>query len=286
MQIRPATGDDLGSMKELAGRLQTDPAGAIAYLAVEPAGIESELIETDWQSVSALAFDADRLIGWLVADIDAELGRVYWLGPFVEAQAWNEVASALYAGCSALLAPEVTQQEMAIDVRFERCQTWATGHGFEAGTASLALVLDSELDGPGEEFRAVGDDDLGALGVLHEQLFPGTHTTGRQLVEDRDERHVRLIAEIDGGVVGYVAFEVQPDGSGYLDFLGVAPHHRRRGLGAQLVRAAVAMLLEQRAAPIHLTVREDNLGARALYASLGFNVQRTIRPLRKGFTLT
>jgi ribosomal-protein-alanine N-acetyltransferase len=285
MQIRQARAGDLRAMAELAGRLQADPTSAIPYLGVAVDGIENELAEIDWRSVSALAFDHDRLTGWLVGDVDGELGRVFWLGPFVAEGDWDDVASRLYTGCSKLLRPETTEEEMAVDSRFVRCQSWAAGQGFVAETGSLALVLDSDPWDLAPEIRAVRDDDLAALGPLHEELFPGTHTTGRQLVEGRDEDHVRLVADIDGVLAGYVAFEVQPDGAGYLDFLGVSSDFRRRGLGTQLVRAAVASLGRRGAAPIHLTVREDNGGARRLYGSFGFAEERVIRPLRKGFSI-
>lgn len=285
MQTRQARAGDLRAMAELAGRLQADPTSAIPYLGDAADGIERELVEIDWRSVSALAFDHGRLTGWLVGDTDDELGRVFWLGPFVSEGDWDDVASRLYAGCSKLLRPEITEEEIAIDSRFARCQTWAAGHGFAAETGSLALVLDSDPWEHAPEMRAVGDDDLAALGPLHEELFPGTHTTGRRLVEDRDEDHVRLVAEVDGVLAGYVAFEVQPDGAGYLDFLGVSPDFRRNGLGTRLVRAAVASLGRRGATPIHLTVREDNVGARRLYGSLGFTEERVIRPLRKGFSI-
>lgn len=288
MDIRPGVHRDLAGVAALAARLQVDPTSAIAYLGAEADGITNELAEIDWRSVSTLAFDGDRMIGWLAGDIDAELGRVYWLGPFVDVvdvDTWKVVASRLYESCSGLMPPEMTQEEMAIDVRFQRCERWAVGHGFTPGTGSSVLVLDTDLVGPALGFRAVCDDDLATLGALHEELFPGTHTTGRQLVEDRDDRHVRLVAEIEGSLAGYVAFEFQPDGAGYLDFLGVAPRFRRCGLAAQLVRAAVAALTERGATPISLTVRVDNVGARALYASLGFTEERVIVPLRKGFAV-
>lgn len=285
MQIRQATDGDLMAMAEFASRLQVDPTSAIPYLGVEAGGIESELAEIDWRAVSALAFEDDRLIGWLVGDIDDELGRVFWWGPFVTAGDWDGVASLLHGDCSKLLRPEITEEEMAIDSRFVRCQIWAAEHGFAAEMGSLALVLDSDPWDSELEIRAVRDDDLATLGALHEELFPGTHTTGRGLVEDRDDDHVRLVTEIDGLLAGYVAFEFQPDGAGYLDFLGVSPRFQRRGLGTQLVRAAVASLGRRGAAPIHLTVREDNRGARQLYGSLGFTEERLIRPLRKGFSI-
>lgn len=291
MQIRRAVEQDLASIAETAARLQADPARTVVYLGADAAGIEAELAEIDWRSISALAFRDDRLLGWLIGDADAELGRVFWLGPFVadvelDAGEWNEIASRLYAHCHGLLPAEMTEEEIAIDARFERCDAWARGHGFAPGSESLALVLESSIEGPSLAVRHVADSDLELLGALHEQLFPGTHATGRQLVKDGDEDHVRLVTEIAGKPAGYVAFEFQPDGAGYIDFLGVADEHRRRGLGAQLVRAAVEVLQRRGAAPVHLTVREDNRAARDLYVSLGFREERVIRPLRKGFAFT
>ena len=291
MDIRSATEADLVPIAELAARLQTDPARTVVYLGADAAGIEAELAEIDWRSISALAFDDDRLLGWLIGDADAELGRVFWLGPFVadsglDTGEWNEIASQLYTSCHGLLPAEMTEEEIAIDARFERCDTWAQAHGFAPDSESLVLVLESDVEGPSLAVRHVVDNDLELLGALHEQLFPGTHATGRQLVEDGDDDHVRLVTEIDGKPAGYVAFEFQPDGAGYIDFLGVADSNRRRGLGAQLVRAAVEALHRRGAAPVNLTVREDNRAARDLYISLGFREERVIRPLRKGFAVT
>jgi ribosomal protein S18 acetylase RimI-like enzyme len=285
MVIRSATDGDLGGMAELASRSQTDPAQVIAYLGVESDGILGDLEEIDWRSVSALMFDGGRLIGWLVGESDAELGRVFWLGPFVESTDWEAVADRLYVHCSALLAPNITEEEMAIDVGFVRCQRWAATVGFAADEGSSALRLEIELAPPRITVRPAREDDVATIGTLHDELFAGTHTTGRRLIGGSDQRHLRLVAEIDGEPAGYVAVELQPDGSGYVDYLGVAPQHRRRGLGAELVRAGVDALRRLGAEPIHLTVRESNHGARSLYASLGFTEDRVIRPLRKGFTL-
>ncbi len=291
MQIRGAAEGDLASIAELASRLQADPARMVVYLGTDAAGIEAELAGIDWCSISALAFEDDRLIGWLAGDADAELGRIFWLGPFVsddgvDAGRWNEIASQLYAHCRGLLPAEMTEEELAIDARFERCDMWARGHGFAPGSESLVLTLESSVGAPSLAVRRVVDSDLELLGALHELLFPGTHATGRQLVEDGDDDHVRMVIEIDGEPAGYVAFEFQPDGAGYIDFLGVADKYRRRGLGAQLVRAAVDTLRRRGAAPVHLTVRQDNRAARDLYVSLGFREERVIRPLRRGFAFT
>ena len=285
MHVRPATETDLDALADLAARLQIRPERHIASLGVERAGIYEEIAEIDWRSVSSLAFDQDRLVGWLVGDCDAELGRVYWLGPFVEATDWEQVAGELYDAARGLVPADISQEEFAIDARFDRLERWATTIGFSAEPGSYALRLGSSLGPAHREMRPVAPDDLATVGALHEELFPGTHTTARQLITDCDDRHIRLVTEVDGHAAGYIAVERQPDGSGYIDFLGVAASYRCRGLGAELVRAGVAELRRIESDPIHLTVREDNAGALALYASLGFTVDRTIRPVRKGFSL-
>jgi ribosomal protein S18 acetylase RimI-like enzyme len=141
------------------------------------------------------------------------------------------------------------------------------------------------IEAAGLPFRPVTSDDLATVGRLHDALFPNTHTTGAALVATRDPAKRRLVVELEGEVVGYVAVERQADGGGYIDFLGVDPAHRRRGIGAGLVRAGVAALGELRCDHFELTVREANTGARALYSSLGFVEERVIVPFRRGFTL-
>ena len=88
------------------------------------------------------------------------MGRVFWFGPFVAAAEWEEVASALYERCTGVLAPTVSQEEMAIDVRFDRFERWATTLGFAAEEGSSALILETVLGGPGRVIRPVADDDL------------------------------------------------------------------------------------------------------------------------------
>ena len=210
---------------------------------------------------------------------------MFWLGPFVASPDWSAVADLLYAHCSAALPAATTQEEMAIDVRFDRFARWATRFGFAAEEGSLALRLETALEPPTIAIRAALPDDVATFGALHDELFPGTHTTGRTLMLGGDDRHVRLVTEVNGEPAGYIAVELHADGSGYIDYLGVALSHRRRGLAAELVKAGVAALRSIDGQPVHLTVRESNVGARTLYASLGFVEESVITPLRKGFSL-
>ena len=285
MSIRPAVESDRAHLAALAAPLQRRPDRHVVYLGTDPDTIAAEMIEEDddWTTASVVAERDGSLVGWLMGSIDPDMGRVWWFGPFVDASDWSGLADELFAAAYERLPSAIHEHEMAVDERFTELIEWAPSHGFAAETGSVVLTLDRPLASPELTTRPTTADDVATVGALHDELFPGTHTTGARLVAGNDDTHVRLVAEHDGVAIGYVAVERQPDGSGYVDFVGVAPAWRGRGIGGELIRAGVATL-----GPcdgIHLTVRADNAAARALYARLGFTEERVVVPLRRGFSL-
>jgi ribosomal protein S18 acetylase RimI-like enzyme len=297
MHIRTAVEADRPTLAALAASQQRRPERHITYLGVEPQHIAAEMVEEDddWTAVSAVAEDGERIRGWLMGSVDPEMGRVWWFGPFVDDgdsddsdDSWAGIASELYAHASSLLPADVDQEELAPDSRHAELAAWAIDHGFGVDPGSAILGRDGPprpADAPPTGvLRPATADDVRFV-ELHDELFAGTHTTGRGLLDGADDDHLRLVLEVDGAVVGYVAVEVQPDGGGYIDFLGVDPAHRRHGYGLLLVRAGVAALADRGCERFDLTVREANHGARALYASLGFVEERIVHPYRKGFEL-
>lgn len=302
VQVRRATESDRRTLAELAAGLQTRPEHHVPYLGLDPDTIAAEMVEDvdDWTEASAVAEVDGRTVGWLMGSVDHDMGRVWWFGPFVDADdpaAWRRVADRLDEMARDGLTVDVTEEEYAFDTRHAVGPTWAAERGFAADPGSAVMTLDHAI-GPTEiTVRSATPGDADTVGVLHDRLFPNTHTRGAVLVSTTEPRidsstdhptgpiRVRLVAEDDGELLGYVAVERQPDGSGYIDFLGVAPAYRRRGIGAQLVRAGVAALAELGCERFHLTVREENAGARALYLSLGFEEERILRPFRRGFSL-
>jgi ribosomal protein S18 acetylase RimI-like enzyme len=213
------------------------------------------------------------------------MGRVWWIGPFVDASDWESVATTLLDRCREQLDESIDEEEMAFDARAERLGRWAEASGLVPDPGSLVLTLRHELAPPSLAVRPIESADRTTVAPLHERLFPGTHTTGDVLVDSGDDTHLRIVAEVAGTIVGYVAVERQEDGSGYIDYLGVDETQRRRGFGAELVRAGVAALARIDARPVNLTVREDSAGARELYRSLGFDEERVARPYRRGFSI-
>ena len=290
MHVRRGVEADRPALAALAARLQVRPDRHIVYLGFDAATIAAEMVaeDDDWTAAAAVVLEGEEPVGWLMGSVDPNMGRVWWFGPFIDAaeSAWVTIADELYETASALLDASVTEEEFAPDARFTELIAWAVERGCHVDPGSAVLSLHGELPLPSIVTRPVTTADLDTVGRLHDELFPSTHTTGATLVSDGDEAHIRLATERDGAVVGYVAAERQADGDGYIDYLGVAPTARRQGLAAELSRAAVAALRLLGCGLVHLTVRAESDGARALYASLGFEEERVVTPLRRGFSLT
>lgn len=291
VNVRRPIDADRAALARFAAPLQRRAEHHVAYLGTDPDSIAVEMIADvdDWTEAAAVATEDEpagtRILGWLMGSIDHDLGRVWWFGPFVDIddpERWSATASLLDEHARAGLGRHVVEEEYAFDARHVVGAAWAVARGFVADPGSAVLSLDHVIDPPSTPIRPARDAD--SIARLHDELFPSTHTRGCALLGDEPERP-RLVAEIDGRIAGYVAVERQPDGSGYVDYLGVDPAFRRRGLGTELVRAGVATLSALGCTRFHLTVREANDGARALYRGLGFTEERVVRPYRRGFSL-
>ncbi len=84
-----------------------------------------------------------------------------------------------------------------------------------------------------------------------------------------------LVGEIGGQIVatcmaGYEGHR------GWINYLAVAPSHRRRGLATQLVREAERQLKQAGCPKINLQIRSSNTDVIAFYQALGFHVDEVV----------
>lgn len=285
MDYRQPTLDDVAAMAQLASAAQHEPAYHIAYLGLAADSIAADVVDlVGWADATTIAVDGDRLVGWLLGEVDPEMGRVWWWGPFVAAEVpWSEVADELYRRTRDRLPEVVTEEEACSDTRSTAVEGWCARHGFVAEEASVLLSRDPGPAAFDPRVRPMAAADQPTVKALHDAAFPATHLTPAGLVAADDPR---LVIEVDGAVVGYVAYERQSDGSGYIDYLAVDEAWRGRGLGRALVEHACQQMFADGVSRAHLTVRQDNAAARALYRHVGFVEERLARPYRIGFRLS
>jgi ribosomal protein S18 acetylase RimI-like enzyme len=260
---------------------QAEPQRHVTYVGVDADTLLEEFAEAEaWEDRLLVATTGDELAGVLLADIDDDMRRVWWIGPWADTE---DISIALLSEARARFGALFDEEELAPDSRNEILRSTARQLGFSEGTASsvlsrFALAVDgTSSTEPLTAARA------GAVAGMHDSLFAGTHTPGTKLVAAVGTR-IRT-AQIDGATAGYVAYEIQADGTGYIDFLGVKPEARRRGLARALVADVCRELAADGVPAVHLTVRADAPGAVELYQSLGFTEERIIVPCRYGFTL-
>lgn len=286
-----ANSAELAALVALIVGEQCRPDRMIPALGDEPEGIRAELqaLDPPWVETARVVRDSDgHIVGAVFVELDAELGQAWILGPWVagDDEAWVLFAGSLVEAALAQVPATFTGRTLSGHTDNLRLADLARQLGWRPGPVNHVLVADRSLIAGWTDDEATNDlrpgtaDDLAAVEVLHEAEFPGTYATAAQLLRDSDvdDGPVVLVAEGDGGgVVGYVAGRVHPDGEGYIDFLAVSPSHQRHGLGRRLVIALTRQLIVR--APrgqVGLMVRDERAAARALYDQLGFRKLQSV----------
>jgi ribosomal-protein-alanine N-acetyltransferase len=80
----------------------------------------------------------------------------------------------------------------------------------------------------------------------------------------------------DGALIGFVVGLVEPDRTGHITTLGVAPEHRRRGIAERMLARVEEGFHRRHISTVRLEVRSVNTGAQELYRKLGYAVTQRL----------
>ena len=80
----------------------------------------------------------------------------------------------------------------------------------------------------------------------------------------------------DGMMVGFIVGIVEPDATGHVTTLGVAPEHRRRQIARRMLLKVEDGFRRRGVRTARLEVRSVNLGAQDLYRKLGYAVTQRL----------
>src|SRR6266404_5162634 len=84
------------------------------------------------------------------------------------------------------------------------------------------------------------------------------------------------VATANGAMVGFVIGLVEPDHTGHITTVGVAPDHRRRRLAKRLMAEVEKGFRQRNVRLVRLEVRSLNIAAQKLYESLGYAVTQRL----------
>jgi len=79
-----------------------------------------------------------------------------------------------------------------------------------------------------------------------------------------------------GAMVGFVIGLIEPDHTGHITTVGVAPDHRRRRLAKRLMAQVEKGFKERDVRIVRLEVRSLNMAAQKLYEDLGYSVTQRL----------
>lgn len=80
----------------------------------------------------------------------------------------------------------------------------------------------------------------------------------------------------DGGMVGFIVGLIEPDYTGHITTVGVAPEHRRRRIANRLLDKVEEGFRRRNVRMVRLEVRSVNTGAQQLYRNLGYIVTQRL----------
>jgi ribosomal protein S18 acetylase RimI-like enzyme len=126
--------------------------------------------------------------------------------------------------------------------------------------------------------RKYHHQDNKSLIALWEKVFPDAapHNQPSRVIEEKlavDD--LIFVAEEAGKIIG--ACQAGYDGHrGWLYGVAVTKDQRRRGIGSELVRAAIEALRERGCHKVNLQIRPDNTSVAAFYRSLSFEVEERL----------
>jgi len=228
------------------------------------------------------------ILGVEIAD---KLERGWLRGPFVAsapAATRERFAAAADPALRALLAHaggRARQFDAFVETSHVRALEWYADNGFTPVRKHRNYIVRRE-DARYQAVAAAAPPDssmVEAISALASRAFPGGYLTHEDFAAPPNEEAITLALAEGNDLLGYMRASYEPGATEvFIDNLAVSEQVRRRGIGRQLLNAALHWAFETRAAPqVGLTVKEGNTNAERLYMSAGFELLAEGQHLRR-----
>ncbi|MTI96480.1 MAG: GNAT family N-acetyltransferase [Firmicutes bacterium] len=285
MEIRQATARDIPALARFMAKLNHNPAHHVGYCGADWREVRGDIGEFGLPvDKSFVVLEAQGQIrGVLGFDPDAE--RAWIWGPFITVQPWLPAAQALWAAMLPLLPRSITRLDFFYDLANSNALTLMNCFGAKETSREVILRATRSSISRSPVVGSVGDLPLqleARFIQLHDSLFPGTYYSGQEILCRRNHLR-RLLTCTDGAELnGYIYLEAEPEsGGGSLEYIGVKPSARGRGIGLALLTSGLDWLFSFASIDkLRLCVNVENQAAIRLYQRAGFAVDRNLFAFR------
>ncbi|MGE8203477.1 GNAT family N-acetyltransferase [Heyndrickxia sp. NPDC080065] len=220
------------------------------------------------------AYDNNELIGVLGLDVDKESKEAEIWGPFIKCSNWDEVAQGMWSELLRRMSIKVVRFHGFYNKNNQHAARFMKQLGFVKGGNHNILCAKPfhQNDCQNLHLQEISPDLYQSFILLHQQLFPETYYDGSTILNRLNDQRKVIVANNNGQLQGYVYFEANPEyKEGSIEFIGVSPDHRKKGIGRNLIKAALNQLFYKfQINEIQLCVDADNEKALKLYMSAGF----------------
>ncbi|CAG1019528.1 Streptothricin acetyltransferase [Burkholderiaceae bacterium] len=248
--LHAAQGDDVASH---AAELAALPPGEAAFWAV---------------------MEGTEQVGVVGCEFDPGLQRAWIRGPLASAAGVLDALRPMVGPTLESALPAIRHFDAFPSADDALLNEWYAAAGYEP--QQLHRVLRAPIGTPPLTVQGVRRADathVPAMLALHESLFPtaylGEADFRRAL--GADDRALLVACGDDDAPIGYLHLQDNTsDQEAYIDYLGVMPAQRGRGIGRALLDAAAAWGAARGHGHLALTVREDRPTAYELYRRAGF----------------
>jgi ribosomal protein S18 acetylase RimI-like enzyme len=206
----------LDELARFLAALQADARHFVAFLAADEATIRLEIPDTfgpSWADRVVLAFGHGALIGCALIDFDVTLRRVWFTGPFAQAEdaaQWAAIADLLWAESRlrlvALLGSATDRDAQSLsqpaddllrgfrvdlytDVRNVNLAAFAARHGFQQRDSDAILWLERSARPQPQQagmstapIRPFQGADAAGFTALHDAFFPDTYAPAAAII--------------------------------------------------------------------------------------------------------
>ncbi len=286
LRIRPGRPGDFEAVAAFVAPRNALPESRFTAWGETPEEVRSELHDLGGPPEERLLVAEwdGRITGAIALAWDPATARGWCVGPWA---ASPETGEALFREFLTRLPAGFRRMDTNADAANAAAHALYLAHGFHEHKHAHVLVAPrpegTRFGGnPGPDLLP-GEEE--AFRVLHHEAFPDATRDARTLLGCRGPDRRILVAREEGAPVGYLCAEVvESPREGFVLYLGVAGHARRRGIGRSLLRRALAWFFDERGLPQAALVVDDlNAHARRLYQDAGFAPFREVAVTRRLF---
>jgi len=281
--------DDLNLVSTFIAELNNIETSHIGYCGKEQQSIANDLMEEfdiPFTDSFVLAFEQDQLIGVVGFDADLESEYAEIWGPFIR-EGYAHITMSLWSEMEKLIPKKIKQLEMFPNIENTICIKLAQELNFEKMSTESILQFSSLYKEKLKETPLIEIDEkhFADMIKLHDETFPNTYYSGRQIIERMNDIQKVFILTNDDTLLGYIYVEVEPEfGDASIEFFAVKPSERGKGIGSKLILGALKWIFTfESIETVVLCVNGENKNAIHLYKKVGFEEEHRLYSYRKKY---